>query len=184
MGRSDKWNIWSLNGVSFIDVSNGTIVGECGTILRTTNGGLGWANQTSGTTLSLTELSFIDANNGWAVGDYGTILHTTNGGVSFVEEDQFVEMPIEFLLSQNYPNPFNPSTKISWQVPVGGWQTLKIYDVLGNEVATLVDEYKPAGKYEVEFSPASSIKYPASGVYFYQLKAGEYIETRKMILVK
>ena len=61
----------------------------------------------------------------------------------------------DFVLYQNYPNypnPFNPSTLISWQSPVGSWQTLKVYDVLGNEVATLVDEYKPAGTYEVEFS--------------------------------
>ena len=85
-----------------------------------------------------------------------------------------------FLLFQNYPNPFNPSTKICWQVPVGGWQTLKIYDVLGNEVATIVDEYEPAGSYEVEWDASN---YP-SGVYFYQLKADYYIETRKMILLK
>jgi hypothetical protein len=89
-------------------------------------------------------------------------------------------MPWEFSFEQNYPNPFNPSTKISWQVPVGGWQTLKIYDVLGNEVATLVDEYKPAGKYEVEWN-ASELP---SGVYFYQLKAEEYVNTKKMMLIK
>ena len=86
----------------------------------------------------------------------------------------------DFSLQQNYPNPFNPSTKISWQSPVGSWQTLKIYDVLGNEVTTLVDEYKPAGTYEIEFN-ASSLP---SGVYFYQLKAGSYVETKKMILLK
>ncbi|MCC7094438.1 MAG: T9SS type A sorting domain-containing protein [Ignavibacteriaceae bacterium] len=95
-----------------------------------------------------------------------------------------------FYLSQNYPNPFNPSTKISWQSPVGSWQTIKIYDVLGNEVATLVNEYKPAGSYEVEFN-ASPLP---SGVYFYQLlvsagrspdvKTENYIETKKMVLLK
>jgi hypothetical protein len=90
------------------------------------------------------------------------------------------EIPTKFLLSQNYPNPFNPSTKISWQSPVGSWQTLKIYDVLGNEVATLVDEYKPAGTYEVEWDAGD---FP-SGVYFYQLKAENYFETKKMILLK
>ena len=101
--------------------------------------------------------------------------------VTSIEEQQ---LPTGFVLNQNYPNPFNPSTIISWEVPVGSWQTLKIYDVLGNEVATLVNEYKPAGKYEVEFNPASSIKHPASGVYFYQLRAGNFIETKKMILLK
>ena len=85
-----------------------------------------------------------------------------------------------FELSQNYPNPFNPSTKISWQVPVGSWQTLKIYDVLGNEVATLVDEYKPAGTYEMTWYAEGL----PSGVYFYQLLTNEFVETMKMILMK
>ncbi len=88
--------------------------------------------------------------------------------------------PDEYFLSQNYPNPFNPSTKISWQVPVGSHQTLKIYDVLGNEVATLVDEYKPAGSYEVEWNAAGL----PSGIYFYQLKAGSFVESKKMVLLK
>jgi hypothetical protein len=90
----------------------------------------------------------------------------------------------KYYLSQNYPNPFNPSTKISWQSPVGSWQTLKVYDILGNEVATLVDEYRNAGSYEVEFNSASSIKNLASGIYFYRLQAGDYVETKKMILLK
>jgi uncharacterized Ntn-hydrolase superfamily protein len=88
--------------------------------------------------------------------------------------------PDKFYLYQNSPNPFNPSTKISWQSPVGSWQTLKIYDVLGNEVSTLVNEFKPAGKYEVEFN-ASQL---TSGIYFYQLKAENFIETKKMILLR
>ena len=93
-------------------------------------------------------------------------------------------LPAEFLLYQNYPNPFNPSTVISYQLPVSGAVTLKIYDVLGNEVITLVDDFKPAGKYEVEFNPASSNKNPASGIYFYQLKAGDFSETKQMLLLK
>ncbi|GMU96723.1 T9SS type A sorting domain-containing protein [Ignavibacterium album] len=92
----------------------------------------------------------------------------------------------EFRLNQNYPNPFNPSTKISWQSPIGGYTTLKVYDVLGNEVATLVDEYKNAGSYEVEFNAVETrrgVSLP-SGVYFYKLQAGEFVETKKMILTK
>lgn len=88
--------------------------------------------------------------------------------------------PVTFSLEQNCPNPFNPSTKISWQSPVAGQQTIKVYDVLGNDIAILVDEYKPAGSYEVDFN-ASSLP---SGVYFYQLSSGEFIQTRKMILIK
>ena len=85
-----------------------------------------------------------------------------------------------YYLFQNFPNPFNPSTKISWQSPVGSWQTLKVYDILGNEVAILVNEEKSAGIYEVEFD-ASHL---SSGVYFYTLRAGNYFQTKKMILTK
>jgi hypothetical protein len=89
-------------------------------------------------------------------------------------------IPERFSLDQNYPNPFNPSTKISWQSPVSGHQTLKVFDVLGNEVATLVDEYKEAGKYEATFD-ASKL---SSGIYFYKLQSGNFVETKKMILMK
>jgi len=95
-------------------------------------------------------------------------------------EDVAQLVPLEFSLSQNYPNPFNPSTKISWQSPVGSWQTLKVYDVLGNEVVTLVHDFKPAGKYEVTFD-ASKL---SSGVYFYSLKAGSFIESKKLMVLK
>ena len=94
--------------------------------------------------------------------------------------------PTEFRLEQNYPNPFNPGTKISWQSPVGSWQTLKVYDILGNEVATLVNEYKPAGSYETEFTAVETLRATSlpSGVYFYRLKTGDYISTKKMIYLK
>ena len=93
--------------------------------------------------------------------------------------------PNEFVLEQNYPNPFNPSTKISWQSPVSGHQTLKIFDVLGNEVATLFDEYREAGRYEVEFNVAQ-ISRPeiSSGLYLYKLTAGNFSAIRKMMLIK
>jgi hypothetical protein len=86
----------------------------------------------------------------------------------------------EFRLNQNFPNPFNPSTKISWQSPVGSHQTLKVYDVLGNEVATLVNEYRNAGSYEFDFNTSSL----SSGIYFYRLSAGSYTQTKKMTLLK
>ena len=86
----------------------------------------------------------------------------------------------DFVLYQNYPNPFNPTTMISWQSPVGNWQSLKVYDILGKEVAILVNEYKPAGKYEIEFS-ASSLP---SGVYIYKLTCGSKNQVKKMLLLK
>jgi len=94
------------------------------------------------------------------------------------------DRPSEFYLGQNYPNPFNPITKIKFQIPEFGFVSLKVFDVLGNEVATLVNEERPAGIYEVEFNPASSIKHPASGIYFYQLKTGKFITTKKMLLLR
>ena len=90
----------------------------------------------------------------------------------------------EYRLYQNYPNPFNPSTVISWQAPVASRQTLKVFDVLGREVTTLVDEYKEAGYHEVEFQSAVGNRQLASGVYYYQLKAGSYVQTKKMILLR
>jgi hypothetical protein len=89
-------------------------------------------------------------------------------------------IPEQYLLSQNYPNPFNPSTRISWQSPVGSHQRLKVYDVLGNEVATLVDEFRPAGIYNVQFTMNNL----SSGIYFYRLEAGSFVETKKMILLR
>ncbi|MDP1614815.1 MAG: T9SS type A sorting domain-containing protein [Methylococcales bacterium] len=89
-------------------------------------------------------------------------------------------IPDEYSLEQNYPNPFNPSTIISWLSPVDSRQIIKIYNILGSEIATLVNEYKPAGKYEISFD-ASAL---SSGIYFYTLQTGSFIETRKMILAK
>jgi hypothetical protein len=91
-----------------------------------------------------------------------------------------VTSPSTFSLEQNYPNPFNPSTMISYQLPISGDVTLKVYDVLGNEVETLVDEYKPAGNYKVEFNAANL----PSGIYFYKLQVGSLVETKKMLLLK
>jgi hypothetical protein len=85
-----------------------------------------------------------------------------------------------FNLSQNYPNPFNPTTTIKYSVPKLSLVTIKIYDVLGSEVATLLNEEKPIGTYELNWNVANL----SSGIYFYQLKAGSYVETKKMILLK
>ena len=101
-----------------------------------------------------------------------------------IEEINPSQVPEKYQLFQNYPNPFNPSTKISWQSPVSSWQTLKIYDVLGNEVSTLVDEYKLAGSYQVEFSIIGEAANLPSGVYFYRLQAGDFIQTKKLLLLK
>jgi len=83
-------------------------------------------------------------------------------------------------LSQNYPNPFNPSTVISWQSPVSSWQTLNVYDVLGNEVVTLVNEWKDAGNHSVKFDARGL----SSGIYYYRLTIGNFVDTKKMSLLR
>ena len=111
--------------------------------------------------------------------------------VNLVDVENEVVAPEIFVLHQNYPNPFNPSTKIEFRILDFGFVSLKVYDVLGNEVATLVNEEKTAGNYEVEFSAIGGSAFGGdtyrlpSGIYFYQLKVGElFIEAKKMILMK
>jgi len=96
-----------------------------------------------------------------------------------VKSEEMV-IPNEFVMNQNYPNPFNPTTRITYQIPELSFVTLKVFDVLGNEIKTLVNEEKPVGYYEIKFD-ASSL---ASGIYIYQLHAGSFIETKKMILLR
>jgi len=149
-----------------------------------------------GTTIERHSYSFIDDNV--SSGHYQYRLNQIDfDGASTYSNSIEVEImsPVEFSLYQNFPNPFNPSTVISYQLPVSSFVKMKVYDALGNEIATLVNENKTAGKYEVEFSAMSgqesSIRYPASGIYFYQLRAtpngeqaGDFIQTRKMIFIK
>ena len=114
------------------------------------------------------------------------------GNYTALDDDFNSGLITNYVLLQNYPNPFNPSTTISWQMPETGFVTLKIYDVLGREVTTLLAEEKPAGEYEVEYTVAQdSSPEITSGVYFYQLKvypanggAGNFIETKKILLLK
>ncbi|MCH8032961.1 MAG: T9SS type A sorting domain-containing protein [Bacteroidetes bacterium] len=91
-----------------------------------------------------------------------------------------LNIPRKFELSQNYPNPFNPSTAIKYSIPKAGFVTLVVYDVLGSEVSSLVNEEKTAGYFEIEFDGSSL----ASGIYFYRLQAGDFVETKKMMMLK
>jgi hypothetical protein len=119
---------------------------------------------------------FIPNGSGGLVTPNAIVIRETN--VLSVSGD---ENPIKnFVLEQNYPNPFNPSTKISYRLPVTSKVTLKVYNALGKEIATLVNEELPAGSHEVEFNGSTL----SSGVYFYQLKSNNFIETKKMIYLK
>jgi len=94
-------------------------------------------------------------------------------------------LPQAYLLEQNYPNPFNPSTLIRYQLPVDGYVTLKVYNVLGQEVATLVNEFQTAGTHSITFDTRnSSFGILSSGVYLYRLQANNFIQTKAMILLR
>ncbi|NWF49808.1 MAG: T9SS type A sorting domain-containing protein [Ignavibacteriaceae bacterium] len=96
-----------------------------------------------------------------------------------VDDEEFA-FPNEFILEQNYPNPFNPYTRINYSIPQNSFISLKVYDVLGNEVANLVDAQQSAGRYEVIFDGSNL----ASGIYLYTLKAGNFTSTKKLVLMK
>ena len=104
----------------------------------------------------------------------------TLNGVGPLTGDRESVLATDFALHQNYPNPFNPSTRIRWMNATTSRQTLTVFDVLGNEVAVLVDEVKPAGEHEVEFVAHGL----TGGVYFYKLQSGDHISVKKMVLLK
>ena len=105
------------------------------------------------------------------------IIKYTQNATSVEDKENSIS---SFSLEQNFPNPFNPSTSIKYIIDSRQFVNLKVYDLLGREVATLVNEENPAGNYEVNFD-ASRL---SSGVYFYKLKAGSFVETKKMILLR
>lgn len=184
-----SWNIiFNANNSTVVDFNfpdgtNGWV--STGYYLyKTLDGGATWTqNSYSQTGHSFNSLVFLNNLHGWtAVGT--SILYTDNGGISDMDELPNVNLsPESFVLFQNYPNPFNPVTVISYQLPAFGKVSLKIYDVLGNEVAMLVNEEKSPGSYEVQWNAVGL----ASGVYFYKLEvigAGHFSTVRKMMLIK
>jgi photosystem II stability/assembly factor-like uncharacterized protein len=149
-------------------------------ILYTEDGGVNWTEQNCGNVGKINSIYFIDSNAGWAVGEGGTILKTTTGGVVSVEEGENDEIATSYYLSQSYPNPFNPSTKIRYSIPQSSNVIIKVFDILGNEIETLVDEEKSIGTYEITWY-ANNLP---SGVYFYRLQTGNFVETKKMVLLR
>jgi len=165
---------WSASGYKF---------------LVTTNRGESWSEFETPDGSVIYDLQFTDARNGYAVGDSGVILKFDP---TLADLESEPEIPNEFVLYQNYPNPFNPDTRIRFKISEFGMVTLKFYDVVGNEVATLINEDLPAGDYEVEFNAASGSKNLSSGIYFYQLQVlgpeinseQGIIQTKKMVYLK
>jgi ligand-binding sensor domain-containing protein len=163
-GSGNKW-IGTWDGLVKFDGSNWTVYKE----------------SNSGLPSNFIRCIEIDkSGNKWISTADGLAVYN-EGGVVPVEENQIREIvPNEYLLSQNYPNPFNPTTTIKYSIPKLSFVTIKIYDVLGSEVATLVNEEKPFGTYELNWNAANL----PSGVYFYRTQAGNFIDTKKMIFLK
>ena len=175
--NSDSWTSVSLN-----QSGKAWAVGYTGNIAYSTDWGYTWTAQQSGVTCVLWEVFFVNDDEGWIVGggigQPGVILHTTSGGVvTGIDDNKIVK---EFMLFQNYPNPFNPATKIKYSIPHRSLVTLKVLDILGKEIITLINEDKSAGTYELTWNAANL----PSGVYFYKIKAGNYVSVKKMILIK
>jgi len=174
-----------ISDLYFIDAQYGFAAGDSGLILKTTNGGINWGIQNSNTIKNLRDINFYDKDIGLIVGEDGIILKTITGGLTFINLISNI-IPNNFSLSQNYPNPFNPVTKMKYDVPatvgVEHVRPLRIivYDAIGKEIITLVNQKQSAGSYEAEFNGEDL----PSGVYFYKLEAGNFVETKRMILLK
>lgn len=147
-------------------------------IIRTTNSGSNWHVQKKGN-LSLNAIYFINNLTGWAVGFGGVILKTITGGVTGVQNIS-KEVPSTYSLGQNYPNPFNSSSKFKFEISKLGSVKIVIYDIQGRDVQTLVNERLQPGTYETTFDGSML----TSGVYFYKLSAGDFTETKRMLLIK
>jgi len=148
--------------------------------LYTSDGGNIW-NETEVPDSSVVfDLTFIN-NKGFACGQNG-VLFKYIPNPNYTERENFLS-ETDFQLYQNYPNPFNPTTNIQYAINSRQFVQLKVYDILGNEVATLVNEEKAPGFYEVEFNVGQTISL-SSGVYFYRLQAGDFVQTKKMILMR
>lgn len=155
-----------------------------GRISKTLNGGSNWGTDFPSTmNESLYSMFFVNSGDGWAVGENGTILHTSRGIFTGISGN--ISTPKTISLSQNYPNPFNPSTSIKYSVSSmtqGVPQNVKliVYDITGRDIETLVNEKQSPGNYEIKFD---ATKLP-SGSYFYQLRTDNFIQTKKMLLIK
>jgi photosystem II stability/assembly factor-like uncharacterized protein len=196
-----SWNYITNTGIPstnhchagfFLNANTGWIgtkdeISNVSSVIYTNNGGATWSWQSPpvGTfsNSGISGIHFYDALNGGLSGREGVICHTTNGGVGINNISS--EVPSAYSLSQNYPNPFNPTTNIRYQITNTSFVKLIVFDALGREVETLVNEKQSAGIYEATFDArhggSSSL---TSGVYFYRLTTEGYSDVKKMVLMK
>ena len=181
-------NSYSITAAYFLNSMTGYIATNASSIYKTTNNGINWVSQFNDTSTVFNSIYFTSKDTGYVCGAGGRIYKTINGGsigIKKIDEN----IPDRFSLSQNYPNPFNPSTIIRYNIPENGFRTgtfrndkvvLKVYDILGKEIETLVNKKQSPGVYEVTFDGSM---YP-SGVYFYKLESWDFSEVKKMVLLK
>lgn len=170
----------NISGLSIFAHSDGSLyAGTFSSVYKSTDLGTTWYLIGDGMENIKTNAVAFGTSNILFAGTESFGIYRTSLPVTSIETDHLTVIG-SFQLNQNYPNPFNPSTKISWQSPVSSWHTLKVYDILGNEVATLVDEFKPAGSYAVPFD-ASNL---SSGLFIYKLNAGNFSSSKKMMLIR
>jgi photosystem II stability/assembly factor-like uncharacterized protein len=170
-----------IYSIHFPSASTGYASCYGGQILKTTNNGNSWFLQTTGTGSILYSIFFINDLTGYCSGSDNTVLKTTDGGGPPIGITPLSsEIPIDYGLGQNYPNPFNPVTSFEFKIPNSGFITVEIFDPLGRKVETIVNDNFSPGTYKVDWNASA---YP-SGVYFYRLKAGDFSQTKKMVLVK
>jgi len=162
----------------FFNINTGYTLGFNNMVLKSTDQGENWYEYLN-MERPIYDIDFSDNNTGYIAGAGGMILKTTNGGIIGIENISS-EIPSGFILNQNYPNPFNPSTIIRYSLAENGFTTLKVYDLLGKTIAVLVNENQRTGSYSVDFN---GLDLP-SGIYFYKLSVNDFIETKKMVLLK
>ena len=165
---------------------NAQAVGDSGLILQTTDGGVTWSSGFAKTSWDLFALHVLSDTVAWIGGDNGSILLTGTPRMSdpvIGVTDRVNTLPRTVTLEQNYPNPFNPSTMIRYDLTGPVHVSLKVYSVLGQEVATLVDGWQEAGTHAVEFN-GDNAGVTSSGVLFFRLKAGDVTVTRGGVLVR
>lgn len=161
-------------------VANFTCANNATNLHRTTDGGTTWINYTFDSVFIPRAIYFADKQHGWITGLDSTLLHATSGGVVTSVDEGGLAMPSGFVLRQNYPNPFNPTTQFNYALPEDSHVMLKVFNVLGQEVATVVDEFQSVSYKAVNFDGS---RLP-SGLYFYRLQAGKFLDTKKMLLVR
>jgi photosystem II stability/assembly factor-like uncharacterized protein len=165
---------YDQEGIGFVNENTGWVGGWTGPTYQTTNGGANW--QLAGWGTYVNRFRFLNDSLAYAVGDKA---YKYSVGPLGIKNSSDIS-PVDYSLHQNFPNPFNPETIIKFDIPVNGFTTVKVFDILGTEVSTLVNEDKKAGEYSVHFNGV----YLPSGVYFCRLVSNKYSETRRMVLMK